>query len=84
MTSVAHKTKKNDMFNKRILQENSLKCRISPYCTIIKTAVQNCHSTHSKTYNASLFLDLLKLYKSKLMDPDGDPQTLQNKVQWDL
>ena len=29
-------------------------------------------------------IDLLKLYNHKCMDPDGDPQTLQNKVQWDL
>ena len=42
-------------------------------------------SDHQLQFNpTSFFTDLHKLYTHELMDPDINPQTLQNKVQWDL
>ena len=45
-----------------------------------------CSAHHITTTQKHFFfdLDLRKLYTSKCMDPDINPETLQNKVQWDL
>ena len=57
----------------------------SQYFELDVNVIIACQTSHLQSVPLILsFTDLRKLYMHPIMDPDKNPTTLQNKVQWDL